>query len=357
MPRVDVSLDLPLLVRLLQDPRRLRDLSPQQWRSAIDAAEHTRVLGWLIDQADVHHACPVAPDWLADRVLVSRALVSEYERSLRWEIDRLTRAFQGRGFGWVLLKGAAYVAARLPSGRGRRVADVDVLVPHEHLAAAEAALREHGWHFAELDAYDTRFYREWMHELPPMIHGDRGSVVDLHHSILPQTSRLHPPTVRLFERARAVDERIRVLSPAHMVLHAAAHLFHDGEIAGSIRDIVDLDTLFRCFDREPGFWDDFVAEARALELSRPAYYAVRYARRLLDTPVPADVVTAVTAAEPAVPVRTLMDALVGRTLAGQTGRSSSLAALALYVRSHWLRMPPLLLARHLLRKSMRRESI
>ena len=47
-----------------------------------------------------------------------------------------------------------------------------------------------------------------------------------------------------------------------------------------------------------------------------------------------------------------MDALVEKTV---HGGGTPAAALALYIRSHWLRMPPLLLARHLLRKSVRRS--
>jgi hypothetical protein len=52
----------------------------------------------------------------------------------------------------------------------------------------------------------------------------------------------------------------------------------------------------------------------------------------------------------------LMDRLVLRALPGATGRGSSRAALALYIRSHWLRMPPVMLTRHLLRKATRRDS-
>jgi hypothetical protein len=57
--------------------------------------------------------------------------------------------------------------------------------------------------------------------------------------------------------------------------------------------------------------------------------------------------------KPVAPVTRLMDALVERTLLA-SGVSSA-AAFALYVRSHWLRMPPLLLARHLLRNGLRRR--
>jgi hypothetical protein len=354
MPRLAVAPDLQLLVRVLRAPQQLRDLAPQQLSRVIDAADHARLLGWLLAQAEAHHVRLDCPEWLSDRVMTARARVNEYERAVRWEIDRLNRAFVGVDFPWILLKGAAYIAAALPPGRGRRVADIDVLVPRDHLAEAEAALRSHGWEFGELDPYDRRYYFEWMHELPPMVHQERRSIVDLHHAILPQTSRLSPSSARLIERSLSIGGRVRVLCPAHMVLHAAAHLFHDGEIAGAIRDVVDLDGLLRCFGGARDFWDDFIEEARVLELTRPAYYAVRYARRLLDPPVPPDTVTALDAAAPPSTVRRLMDALVETTLVGKSGGLSSTAGLALYVRSHWLRMPPLLLARHLLKKGMRR---
>jgi hypothetical protein len=141
-----------------------------------------------------------------------------------------------------------------------------------------------------------------------------------------------------------------------MVLHAAAHLFHDGEIAGAIRDLVDLDQLLRSFAKDgqgEAFWRDLVQEAVALDLTRPAYYALRYAQRWFDTPVPADVAVETAAWAPPAAVRRLMDALVQRTIPEGFRDTSQAAVLALYVRSHWLRMPPLQVVRHLTRKSLR----
>jgi hypothetical protein len=353
MARLDIRPDYRLLVRVLRNPDEIRSLSPHEYSGLIDVAEHARLLGWLLSEIDAGHVPPAAPDWLQDRLVTVRALVREHERSVRWEIDRLHRAFSGAGLPWILLKGAAYVAASLPPGRGRRVADIDVLVPFDRLTKTEEVLNKHGWHVGDLDAYDERYYREWMHELPPMTHKDRRSVVDVHHAILPRTSRLHPSASRLASKAVRVDGDVRVLCPAHMVLHAAAHLFHDGEITGAIRDVVDLDALLRRFSEDADFWREFVSETHELGLTRPAYYALRYSRRLLDTPVPADVLDGVDAWGPAQPVRVLMDALVERTLPGRLVGTSSTAAFALYVRSHWLKMPPFLLARHLLRQSVR----
>ena len=228
---------------------------------------------------------------------------------------------------------------------------VDILVAEAEIKDVEAELGSRGWRFPKLTPYNERFYREWMHESPPMMHPGRQSVVDVHHAILPKTSRLQPSSARLLEHAVAVRPGIHVLCPAHMVLHSAAHLFHDGEIAGAIRDLVDLDGLLRHFAKSADFWPSLLAEAPALGLTRPAFYAVHHTRRMLDTPVPADVLREIEAWAPPAPVAWLMEGLIERAVQGRDGPSASYSAFALYVRSHWLKMPPMLLARHLARKA------
>lgn len=353
MPRIDVAPDDRLLLRLLRNPCELAGLSAQEMSRALDAAESARLLGWFVSHLP-QRSCPGdAPPWLHERLVHAERLIAEYDRAVEWEIVRLRRALNESGITWVLLKGGGYLAANLPNGHGRRVADLDVLVPEADLPRAERLLRQHGWEFPPLDPYDERYYRQWMHELPPMIHQYRGAVVDLHHALLPRTSRLHPSTDRLMQRLVEVAPGVRVLCPSHMVLHAAAHLFHDGEIAGAIRDLIDVDSMLRFFTRDPTFWEDLIGEASALGLTRPLYYALRYARRILGTPIPAEVVDASAPWGPTAVVRFLMDTLVERTLRGRASRGSDGSAFALYVRSHWLRMPPLLLVPHLLRKVTR----
>jgi hypothetical protein len=344
--------NLPLLARLLREPKKLSNLSPEAFSTTIDAAHHARVLGWLVEQIQRGNVPDPSPEWLHDRLVTARAQADGYERAIRWEIDRIQRAFAGHDWQWILLKGAAYVAAGLPTGRGRRVADIDVLVPRANLAIAERLLKENGWQFPEISAYDERYYREWTHQLPPMVHRDRRSIVDVHHAILQQTSRLQPPSERLLERAITVDG-VGVLCPSHMVLHGAAHLFHDGEIAGAIRDLFDLDQLLRCFTTESSFWSDFVAEADRLGLRRPAYYAVRYCQRWFDTPVPLDATAQMVSWAPPFAIGQFMDSLVDRAIAPDGRTKSSVATYLLFVRSHWLRMPPVHLVRHLLVKSVR----
>ncbi len=340
-----------LLLRLLRDPRHIHALTPEQFAAAMDVAQAARLLGWFVTRVDVERPSLDGPSWLGERITMARALVQEYDREVHWEVNRIARAFLGSGIPWVLLKGAGYLAAGLPPGRGRRVADIDILVPAHSVADAERLLGEHGWEFPPKDAYDDQFYRTWMHESPPMVHRERGSIVDVHHGILPRTSRLRPSPQRLIAAAIDVGPDVRVLSPAHMIVHAAAHLFHDGEIAGAIRDLVDLDGLLRHFAGDARFWPSLLEEAPALDLARPTYYAVHNAQRMLGTPVPPDVLQAMQAWAPSAAVASFMDRLVDNALSGDAGPFGSASNLALYVRSHWLRMPPLLLFRHLFHKA------
>ena len=232
---------------------------------------------------------PDAPAWLKDRLVSVDALVREYDRAVHWEIDRLHRAFLDSGIPWVLLKGAAYLAAGLPPGNGRRVADIDILVPERDLARSEEILKRHGWDFPKIDPYDDRFYRQWMHESPPMVHTVRGSIVDVHHAILPKTSRLHPSSERLLERSVEVAPAFEC-SARHTWSCTRPHTCFT--TARSRARFVTSSTSMRCCAgsaSDPGFWPDLVTEARALELTRPAYYAIRNSHRLLDTPVPSHV--------------------------------------------------------------------
>jgi hypothetical protein len=342
-----------LLLDAIRAPQTLRAISHEDWVTLLDEAEDARLLGRLIAEADAALDGPPASPALRDRLAGARAFARECERAVAWEVRRLERAFFGCPFRWVLLKGGGYVAAGLPPAVGRRVADIDVLVAQKDLAAAAAALEAHGWHTPELDPYDVKYYREWMHELPPMVHDGRGSIVDLHHAILPRTSRLTADSGVLLSRAVPAGSAY-VLCPTHMVIHAAAHLFHDGQISGAVRDLVDLDALFRHFGtHEADFWEQLIADAGELGLERPTFYALRYSSRLLETPIPDRVRRAFASSAPAAPVLAVMDRLVERTLVSSRGGGSNWAATALYVRSHWLRMPPVLLFRHLLRKATR----
>jgi hypothetical protein len=297
---------------------------------------------------------------LADWLLAARIEAENADRQLRWEVRMVLRALAETDAPVVLLKGAAYALEDLPFAQGRLAADVDILVPAGALEAVEQALGRHGWVLDALAPYDEQYYRQWMHELPPLRHRGRGTVLDVHHTVLPPTARRHPDPALLWADSRPLRglEQVRLLSPADTVLHKCAHLFHDGDFSGGLRELLDLDGLLAAYGELPGFWPGLPERARRLDLERPLYYGLRLVRRLLGTPVPAAVTTEMAAQIPPPPLGWLMDRLVTAALVpGHPDRRQPVRDFALwllYLRSHWLRMPPLLLARHLSTKAWMR---
>lgn len=346
------------LLAVLGDPHQARCFSIGEWNLLLRQARRESLmarLGILLEDADLLSSCP---ETVVETTRAAKAYVDFHHVRIRCEIRRITHALAGIDTDLIFLKGAAYMAARLPLARGRRMSDIDILVPQDELAAVEERLLQRGWQHQMLDSYDQRYYREWMHEIPPLRHPEHGIELDIHHALLPLTARVRPDPALLWQASIPVDMAgLRVLAPADMVLHSAAHLFYDGEIAGGLRDLLDLHQMLGGFGREAGFWQGLPERAARLELTRPLFYALRYCHHLLGTQIPDEVLAAVEHLNaPRLPVRAAMDILIQSVLRPQLpdAREAAVSAWLLYVRSHWLRMPPWLLGQHLSRKAWRR---
>ena len=260
----------------------------------------------------------------------------------------------------LLLKGAAYALADLPPAAGRLFGDIDLLVPKALLPKVEAALMLAGWHSRTQDAYDQRYYRQWMHELPPMTHIRRGTVLDVHHNLLPETARRPTQAEPILAAARPLANVPGLSIPADtdLVLHSACHLFHEGEWHHGLRDLVDLDALLRAFGSDLEFWPRLVERAGQLNLGLPLSYAFDCCRRWLQTPIPDSIIAACPDQPPPWQQR-MMRGLFDEGLASAHRPSHNgwtrAGAVALYVRGHYLRMPWRLLVPHLFHQAWHRE--
>lgn len=308
----------------------------------------------LLDDLGLLERVPSAP---RAHMIAARRLSQAQGEEVRREVEQIVRALDRTGVDVVLLKGAAYLFASLPAARGRVFSDVDILVPKKALAEVEAALMLHGWATSHHEPYDQRYYRRWMHELPPLRHVARQTVLDVHHSLAPPTGRLKPDSAKLLAGAVPVggQPRLKVLQATDMVLHSAAHLFLNEELTHGLRDLVDIDALLRHFGREERFWTVLEARAKELDLRSPLCYALRYTTRILGTPAPPG-----TMDRSGLPgwKGAILDSLYLRALQPHhPAAADSLTAAArrlLFVRGHWLRLPPGLLAYHLTVKALRR---
>lgn len=298
---------------------------------------------------------PAAQGHLDSAVLLAQAQRDELLR----ELAHIRDALAPLQVEPVLLKGAAYIVAGLPPAQGRLFTDIDLLLPKPLLPQAEAQLMLHGWATTHHTPYDQRYYRQWMHELPPLRHIQRQSVLDLHHAILPETARLQPDPAKLLSAAIAAPDfpGWRILAPIDLLLHSVSHLIHNDDHSHSLRDLTDIDLLLRSQASRPGFWAELQHRAVELQLERPLHYVLRQCGALLGSPVPPAALEAAAIGAPARWRAPVMDALWRRVLLGAHPTMSPPGTAAarglLYLRAHWLRMPPLLLARHLTVKAFR----
>lgn len=315
-----------LLVSLLREPQRAAGLSVAEWNGLICAARAERLIGTLALRLQAVEVAERVTPILAD----ARRAAEREARLALWEADRMRCALQGLDVPVVLLKGTAYAAAGLRAGEGRFIGDLDILVPRERLDEVEAALLAAGWEWLKSDPYDDAYYRQWMHELPPMIHRDRDRMIDVHHTILPLTARPKPLAEAMIADSVLVADGWRVLNAQDRIVHAAAHMIADGDLAGGLRNLWDIYCLLGDLDDR----DALMRRARLHGLGPEVARAARLADALYGAG------TQLTWSD-----RLFVRRLLSCDSWGRDARKMS--AFAFYLRSHWLRMPPLMLARHL----------
>lgn len=276
-------------------------------------------------------------------------------RRIRWEVNRITRVLASRKSPVMLLKGAAYLALEIPMMEFRPVSDVDVLVNLDDIPVMVALLKAHGWLSAQLSAYDESYYLDWMHEIPPMRHSARGIPIDIHHALLPRTSRLQPDTEKVWERAvQLPDSPLLVPCPEDMVLHCAFHAYHQGEFDNAPRDVIDMFDLLSHFTRDdPGFWGRLVDRAVEIGVVPPLWHALSVTQFIFDIGPPVDVQAKLDSLFPRTWSRDFVQRLIRRVTSYpvQTDSKAARAQQLLHARSHYLRMPLPILARHLATKS------
>ncbi len=316
--------DARILARALADPASVVGLDADGWTALLTMARAEQLIGTLAMRLD---GLPM-PDGVKAILADARAAAEHGRRAALWEAEMARRALAAVDCPVILLKGTAFVAAGLSAGQGRSIGDLDILVPRTSIEAVEAALLAAGWEWVKPDPYDDVYYRRWMHELPPLIHRERDRMIDVHHTILPLTARITPDADALIAGSVALENGVRTLSPNGMLIHAAAHLFADGDLAGGLRNLWDIHCLLDEFGT-----DGLDVEAQSHGLTQEVARSLRLVDALFGDGKPTDI------------DRVYMRRITARDGWGRPIRP--LTRLAFYIRSHWLRMPPAMLAGHL----------
>ncbi|MEM7570317.1 MAG: nucleotidyltransferase family protein [Pseudomonadota bacterium] len=325
------------------DGRALSDLIRLAWQQALAPR-----LGTLAQEAGLLPELPqLAGRTLADLALEGRANA----RRLQFEIERIEAALRGAPYPVVLLKGGAYHAADYTFSRGRLASDVDILVPHSALDACEKTLIESGWEMEVKSAYAEGYYRQWMHELPPLRHAERGTLIDVHHTLVPLVGRLKPVPDALIDAAVETSYG-SLLRPsfADMFVHAALHVFYDGDFHRCLRGFLDLRSLLESVpDHQDASIDQILERAALHDAHRPVADALAMLEKHAALRLTREQKNFVRRHGRFAGLDSVFIWLYEqRAFQTQPFRYDDpwLAKAALYARSHWITMPPLMLARH-----------
>jgi Uncharacterised nucleotidyltransferase len=348
-------------VEQVRKPSVLAGAGLAAWDRALRLARSSNLTARIATAAEQQTWLEQVPQPVRNHLVAAIRLSEHQQKAVEWECRHLEVALASLNVPIVLLKGAAYAMTHRRAAQGRLFGDIDLLVPQAALNAVEAALMLRGWSVGTIDPYDQRYYRQWMHELPPMSHVKRGAVVDVHHNILPLSARVLVDAGALIAQSSHVEGTIfRVLAPEDMVIHSAVHLFHEGQLKNGLRDLTDLDALLMEFsEADASFWRSLATRAVALDLAWPLALALRYTHMALHTPVPQSARDELSRQARLGPIRlAAFDAVYLRALLPDHSflrdPAVSLARMVLYVRSHALRMPLHLLVLHLGRKLVMR---
>jgi hypothetical protein len=358
------------LVAALRDPASVAALDGAGWTALVSVARAEALLATLAHRVEGQ---PVPPE-VELTLSAARRDAAQAQVAALWEAEMARRALAPLGIEPILLKGTAYAAAGLPNAAGRQIGDLDILVPRDRMDAVEAALLDAGWEWVKDDPYDQSYYRRWMHELPPLIHKSRDRMIDVHHTILPLTARVRPDAAAMIADAHALplpqifanlhetvdDPEVpadpsvvppvagcRVLGRFDIVHHCVAHLMADGELDGGLRNLWDFHCLVRDMERRTNgkYVKDLLGDTGRHGLCPSFARTARLAHHLFGTPM--YVREPLTLAD-----RLFLRRLLARDDWGKPTRP--LTRLAFTIRGHWMRMPPLMLVRHLWTKLRKR---
>lgn len=352
---------IPIVIKVLQQPEQITKLSIDEWNLLLGQLRVSQLALYFDAQVEKQALTQHIPQKVCRYINAEKRKVAFQKRQVNYELEKVSKAFQQSGIEATYLKGAAYLIANLPIANYRIFSDIDVLVDRNSLDKAERALKLIGYISQKTDDYDQQYYRQYMHEIPPMQHITRGTVVDVHHNILPICTA-NPIDISLFstqtshiKKANNKAQALRVFSPSAMYLHCAIHLFHEGDFDKGLRDLADLALMFTEFsNKNNDFEQELITLAQQVDQQKPLYFALRFINQIFKIPLSEPCHAFIDEFQANYRFNWLSDFIFLTILAPYhpscENSKVKFARLLAYIRGHLLRMPLRLLIPHLTRK-------
>ncbi|WP_306522088.1 nucleotidyltransferase family protein [Rheinheimera sp.] len=346
--------DIIIQLFLGKDPGPLQ---PQDWASIIRVLRYQQCLarlGWRLRDKGL---LATLPDYVLNHLKNAELIAQKQYHQVQYEAKLLNRLLKPLTTNLLFLKGAAYsLTEHANVGLGRTYSDIDLLVDRPSLLRIEQELCLYGFFAEDLDEYDQKYYREWSHEIPPLRHGNRGTLLDVHHNLLPLMTGRAPDIQLFFRHTQQTSAGYFVFSPAAMLLHSAIHLLLSEEIKHGFRDLTDLYLILEQY-QSPDFWQELLLLATQSGFASELFLALRYNQKILAFDVPPQVWQQLEPYQPGKFQQRCLDFIFMRKLQPahpiSATSADAIADFLLLLRGHYLKMPLWLLLKHLSRKFSR----
>jgi hypothetical protein len=276
------------LISLFNRPELARKLTDKEWQPLIFVLRHEQLLArfaYILKDAGVFETLSDYPKRHFNNAII---LYERQAEQVFREANHLNAQLKKYSKHMIFLKGAGYTLSRHPVGRGRVYGDIDILVEKSGLNTIEKHLCMRDWISEPVNEYDDRYYRQWAHEIPPLRNSSRGTILDIHHNIIPIISGKAPNVELLLEHVVLTEDGYQVLSPAALTMHSAIHLFFNEDFKHGFRDILDLHILIS-HSGNSGFWKELLDVASKTGFMRELALACHFSEMIWQSKIPVEV--------------------------------------------------------------------
>ena len=342
------------LVSLLLDPSLGLKYETEVWQSAILVLREAKLLASLYHLAVKDDVFEQYPEYVRRHLYSAQVYAFRQYKQICYESAQLQALFTSIGVDAVFLKGANYALRGSRNSYGRICADIDILIPKAELAKCESLLKQKHWQSEKISKYDEKYYRQWAHEIPPLFHPLRGTVVDIHHNIyLPVSGR--SPNIALFmQDLEILPEGTAVLAGPQTVLHSIIHLLMNEDFSSSLRDLFDIYLLLTEYADED-FWVTLTQLAKDAGFLEEFYFCLVALSTIFNIQYPLSVQRYMAGHKPSWlstfwAKQVFIHAIIPAHPLVSRGKQKIARGLV-YLRGHWIKMPLPILLTHFVVKA------
>lgn len=263
-----------------------------RWEEVLLRTECYRVSALLFHHLRSLEDRSLVPEWAMESlkaVYVHNAVRNSYLRS---KLHEVIRTLSATGIPFILLKGAALLETVYSNPALRPMADIDLMVPEDKADKAQQLVCGLGYHAVGSPEVQERTRREHRH-LPTLVDQYTFAIFEVHSHIVRRDSPLRFDIAGFWGRAREIPiagVTAKILAPEHQVIHLAVNFLLDRRYRsdGALYQLCDLAETLRHYEAEFD-WAFFERQTIGDGLHGPVYCGLSLAKRLLDAPVPQDI--------------------------------------------------------------------